>query len=294
MLAILGFQPARRQAEVITQDMEAELWQKQILGAENPHVLIRTAYFLVGKFFALRSREEHHALKCGVSAQVTIVGMKPNYYVQYTESSSKNNNGGIKHARYNPKSGRIYPTGGLNCPVAILQKFISLTPPKATKFYNRPNIEYSKRWFNNQPMGIHKLSAIMPDIAIAASWDTNLLWSGHSLRASAITQLYDEGYGETAVKMVSGHRSDFAVREYMRSEKLKRKVSATLSLPSIELESTSKNIRPSCSKDDSLESVEVTDKALCDLAGREDQITAMKEQMILNQPQNCTFNVYFK
>ena len=54
------------------------------------------------------------------------------------------------------------------------------------------------------------------------------------MRASAITALNDHGFDDNSVKKFSGHRSDFAVREYQRSEKRKKQTSEILSRPAKE------------------------------------------------------------
>ena len=38
-------QPAKRQAAVITEEMEQELWSKQILGDDDPTKLLKTVFF---------------------------------------------------------------------------------------------------------------------------------------------------------------------------------------------------------------------------------------------------------
>ena len=76
-------------------------------------------------------------------------------------------------------------------------------------------------------MGINFLRKIMSEIARAAGWDTNFLWSGHAIRASSVTALLDAGHSESEVKQISGHKSDTALRVYKRSAKAKKRISAT-------------------------------------------------------------------
>ena len=52
-----GMQKQVRKAEVVTEEMEMELYNLGILGDHCPETLLRTVYFVVGKFFALRARE---------------------------------------------------------------------------------------------------------------------------------------------------------------------------------------------------------------------------------------------
>ena len=104
-----GQQPEKRQAAVITEEMEQELWSKQILGDDDPTKLLRTVFFLIGKHFALRSREEHRNLKA--FQNIKLVGMGRDEKVVYLEDFAKNNQGGLRHAKHSPKTGFIFPTG---------------------------------------------------------------------------------------------------------------------------------------------------------------------------------------
>ena len=76
-----------------------------------------------------------------------------------------------------------------------------------------------KSWFFNQAIGVSALAPIIPNIVKEAGWDSAKLWSGHSLKASAITALYDHGFDDNSVKKIISLRSDFAVQMLRISEK---------------------------------------------------------------------------
>ncbi len=97
----------------------------------------------------------------------------------------------------------------------------------------------SGKWFFDAPVGVNSLSQIVPEIAKEAQWDSTKLWGGHSSRATAGTALYDTDIPESAIKKVSSHRSDQAVREYERSDKRKRDASRILSTASTSTASVS-------------------------------------------------------
>ena len=59
-----------KQAKPILEDEEDILWSKGLLGDSDPKTLVNTLVFLFGKYFALRSGEEHRSLSL---AQLEVV-----------------------------------------------------------------------------------------------------------------------------------------------------------------------------------------------------------------------------
>lgn len=57
--AKLGFGINRKVADIITEDMETSLWEKNILGTDTPEKLRNSLLYLIGLHFALRGFEEH-------------------------------------------------------------------------------------------------------------------------------------------------------------------------------------------------------------------------------------------
>ena len=89
---------------------------------------------------------------------------------------STNHSGGIRTKGSQPKQAFIYPTFQENCPVQIVDFYMSKIPSNSPKLYNRINGKGGDHWYNNQPMGINFSRKIISQIARAAGWDTNLLW----------------------------------------------------------------------------------------------------------------------
>ena len=52
-----------RQAQVITEDMENTLWEKDLLGDHCPNTLLNTLVYLFGLHFALRGWDEHRQFR---------------------------------------------------------------------------------------------------------------------------------------------------------------------------------------------------------------------------------------
>jgi len=90
-----GAGSSKRQAEPLTAAEEELLWQKGVLGDHSPLALLNTVFYFNGMCFALRSGEEHRRLRFENSQVVVVRKPGERAYLQYTEDSSKNNQGGL-------------------------------------------------------------------------------------------------------------------------------------------------------------------------------------------------------
>ena len=61
-----------RQAEPLSVQDEEQLWTKKLLGRPNGRSLVDTMLFMCGTYFALRSGQEHRALRLNPS-QIELV-----------------------------------------------------------------------------------------------------------------------------------------------------------------------------------------------------------------------------
>ena len=62
-LQAVGLGTGQRKAEVISFEDEELMWEKGILGDDNPQSLLDTMLFMNGLYFALRSGKEHRQLR---------------------------------------------------------------------------------------------------------------------------------------------------------------------------------------------------------------------------------------
>ena len=86
----LGLQ--RKQAQVISEEMENDLWGKKILGDSCPKVLLRTTLYLIGLNFGMRAGDEHRNLSIrNFSFHCDSEGRE---YLLYSEGVSKTIQGG--------------------------------------------------------------------------------------------------------------------------------------------------------------------------------------------------------
>ena len=137
--------------------MEQQLWNNCILGSSNPKQLLCTVFYIVGKHFALRSRQEHRNLRFGSESQIKVIGMSPHEKVVYIETVSNTNPGGIRNVKHEQKSMEIMATKTNHCPVEIIKFYISKIPAGSKAFHCKPNANFGcpgcSVWYWNQPVG---------------------------------------------------------------------------------------------------------------------------------------------
>ena len=122
-----------KKADVISLLDEDYLWEKGILGSENPQQLLDTVVYLVGLNCALRAGKEHRVLhSISFESQFSWVhdDVLNVYFIWYTEDIGlKTNKGGIKQQKFEPKIVDVYPiSNSYHCPVRIIGQYMSLMP----------------------------------------------------------------------------------------------------------------------------------------------------------------------
>ena len=144
----------------------------------------------------------------------------------------KTNQGGLQHRNHSPQIVLAFENveNPERCIVKLYEKYISHLPPPPPSttnnaFCRRP-LDHIKGdiWFCSSAVGRHKLDTVAAEICKQGNlggYRTN-----HSLRASAVTRMFDAEVDEQLICEVTGHRSS-AVRSYKRTNTAKqRKVSA--------------------------------------------------------------------
>lgn len=163
-LASEGYSCPRQKADPIDIDDENTMWEKGVLGELTPKQLVDTVLYLLGTHFALRAVKEHKSLRVGECSQLVVkLDQKADcYYLQYTEDTSKTNQGGLKNCRVNKKASCAYENSANpeRCIVRLYRKYMSSQPEKAPlDFYLRPLMKpKSNIWFCAQAMGINTLA----------------------------------------------------------------------------------------------------------------------------------------
>ena len=132
----------KRQASVITEDMENVLWNCGLLGDSNPQTLLNTMVYIVGLHFALRGRGEHRNLRHCPSQLSVKTGANGRRYLEYTEDVSKTFGGGLHSGRQKQKITQAFELleCPARCPVRLYELYNAHCPTQRPNnaFYLHP------------------------------------------------------------------------------------------------------------------------------------------------------------
>ena len=211
----------RIKAMPISLEEEEMLWEKGILGDENPTKLVDTLLYLLGIHFALRAAKEHKDLKVDQQIKVMFDAEVALKYLYYEENTSKCNQGGLASRFVEGKKSRAYQNvvNSDRCVVRLYEKYISHRPshlPRCSKdLYLRPlAVPNGDIWFSCQARGRHALEKVIKALCKQGGFTGKRM--NHSCRATLATRLYDNGVDEQLICEKTGHRS-IAVRSYKRT-----------------------------------------------------------------------------
>ena len=214
-----GVGVAKNSAKVIESDHESLFWEKGLLGSSTPKVLQRTVFFYVGLNFVLRGIQEQYDLVPSQFVrypQDTKIYDESVYY-EYREYVSTNNQHRFKDINSKNKTVKAFALPGKDyCVVKLLDKYLSMLPSDASYFYMRakdkapPNPSMSS--FMNQRVGINVLKNMIPELSVKSGIQVS--YTNHSLRATAITRMFNGEVDEKVIAETSGHKSLKALRSY--------------------------------------------------------------------------------
>ena len=217
------------QVDIITFEIENDLWEKGILGDHAPLPLFRAVFYLLGLNFSLRSGQEHRALS--IRNFKLLKDSDGEDYLFYQETISKTYKGGLKDAKKKPKTGKAFQNKVQpeRCVVKLFQKYTSLCPDSMLDkaFYVQPLDKVkSDLWYKNQAVGHNTLGNVVKVMMSDAGIDGR--FTNHSLRSSSATRMFQAGIPEQLIKAQTGHSSD-SVRVYKRpNEDQLRQVSSAI------------------------------------------------------------------
>ena len=217
-LRVQGVGADSQQTEAFSTDEEQILWESGVLGIDSPTKLLRTVFFLNGKNFCLRGRDEQRLLRISQVQRYT----NPDRYV-YTEGASKNRCGGIAQLRVANKVVPIVavPEVGSKCHVKVLDEYLHRLPKEALEkdnFYVQPRPACTVDdaiWFTALPIGRNTLGKMVREICEDGKIQGKK--TNHSLRATGVSDIFQAGVPEKMIQERSGHLSTTGLRRYQRT-----------------------------------------------------------------------------
>ena len=235
-----GVGVTRHSAPVITPEHEELFWEKGLLGYSSPKVLQHTVFFYMGLNFVLRGIQGQHDLVQSqlerVPADVDVYN--DSVYYRYIEFISKNNQHRFKDINSANKEVCSFAQPGRDrCLVKLLDMYLKYLPSGSTALYLRPLAKFpsgtKKVCFSKQKVGVNTLRQIVPDILCRLS-GCSAKYTNHSLRATAITRMFNSGMSEKVIAETSGHRSMKGLRYYEHtSTEQKKAVTKVVNNPGV-------------------------------------------------------------
>jgi hypothetical protein len=123
----------------------------------------------------------------------------------------------------------MYSTLDDNCPVALIEHYMTKLNPKNEYFWQKPKLNVNCEasvWYHNQKIGVNKISKFMTDISLHLKMSRK--YTNHCLRATGITTL-GKNFQDTEISSFSGHKSLNALSIYKRtSNEIKESMSGML------------------------------------------------------------------
>ena len=214
-----GVGAATKETEVFNMHDMDKLWGSGVLNPYSPQGLLNAVFFCNGLNFLLRGGSEHRGLR--LSQLSKNVSPEGRLRYTYTENASKNRSGGVGQLQVSHKVVHqfAHPELGERCHVFLLDKYFSKVPESGKKkdiFYLRPLTKVPESgdtpWFSSVPIGKNQLSKMVQEMCSQAGVSGKK--TNHSLRASAITSLFQAGVSEKVIQDRSGHRSLDGLRKY--------------------------------------------------------------------------------
>ena len=268
------------------------------MGTDSPQALLSAVFFYNGLNFILPG-EEHRQLKISQLKFCTVSDpddpSKEIECVKYTEHGSKNRPGGSHQLNLDNKVVVQYaqPERGERCHVFLLRLYLSKLPECAVKediFYWRPRPgipSNSEPWFFKNAIGHNVLAQLMKRMLTSSGIDSTGK-SNHSLRATAISRMFQSNVPQKVIKKRSGHLTKEGLASYEWTTAQQQKaVCKVLNDANCRVQDESKppaNCPKSCNQDQTPQVQDVQ-------AVEEIPESELMKKLQFHGMQGCTFNI---
>ena len=224
-------------SEVLDQSDDSKLIEAGQLGDHSPKVLQTTLFYLFGKGFGLRGRDEHRKMNFGdVIIEQTNEGQE---YLLFLERNSKSMDG-TRRDDYRPVRPKLFETGGGKFdPVRLFKLFSKKRPAAAlnatSPMYLTPVPEERIKsdhcpWYYDVPMGKNMLGTLISTACKNAGVQGRK--TNHSIRKRTVSDLASAGVPPEKIVLITGHKNTASLQHYSKTIGLKehQKLSECLTL----------------------------------------------------------------
>lgn len=210
--------------EEITEEEEAILWEKGLLGGHSAESLMNTIYFYNGKMFGLRAGEHRLLRLCNIYVKENLI--------IFDESLSKTFHGGLKELKNTPRfiQHKCHDIGSQHnrCLAALYTMYINKVQgfgEALESFYFRPH-RNGKFEYEKSAVGLCTLNKILPDkLCQRANLPRK---TAHCLRVTCGSRLFQNSVEEKLARERTGHKSNALFSYQKPSERQLDKVSNVL------------------------------------------------------------------
>ena len=210
----LGKQNIKHKPAITTTDLK-KLRVHLVISPTTPLGLLRNVWFHTSLYWCRRGREGQRNLT--PSSFTFAVDENSRAYATMTHDELfKNHPGGFDDTESFEKDGRMYcATDDLSDGYNALELYISKLNPQCPAFFQFPKRKWSLNdsvWYENRPLGVNKLAVMMREISEEAQ--LSIVYTNHSVRATAITLWLDAGLENRHIMAISGHRNEQSLKSY--------------------------------------------------------------------------------
>jgi len=194
----------------------------RVFNVETPQGLLNKVFFEILLYFCRRGQEDLRDLRPDLKE-----------YIRRTSSEVTKNHQGVDDEDYEPEGGRMYATVTPRCPVTSFKKYLEKRNQNNTALWQRPRNSFDENdstWFEKQPIGKNTLGCMMSNISKAAK--LSKIYTNHCVRATCITVLSESGFEARHIVIISGHRNEQSVRNYVRDTSTAQKRDMSVSISS--------------------------------------------------------------
>ena len=201
----------------------------------SPENLVLSFWFVISYNFARRGREGFREMT-RETFEIKTDDEGKEYLTMALTESNKNWQGGSSSKAWDYSDVRAYSVKfeneGINI-VDVYKFYLSKLNPECSALFQRPKyknwgLEEGSIWFDNVPMGMNKIGELMKLISKRAA--LSKIYTNHSVRATAITIMYQGGVDTKQICKITKHKSEETLKHYIddQSSAQKRQCSEIL------------------------------------------------------------------